>query len=509
MHRLPHVLRYPFRLLLLLAVIAVAQPDGLAAQDPPGLRIENRGMSDAEANEVFADLDPARMPADLLVDQVATLVDPELFDGSERAPAASLRAWRQLYHQLSRSGVGPGTRPHPRGGRMAQGLPSIDRINEIAEEHLERGRLPIALVNVPYARIAPDAFDQGLLELEGNRLRQAGSRGRSPYRRGRAFAAAAFTERTVERSVDFVIPRELIFDRGNGRGSRLTVDFDDGRGPRRVRAGDVIPVTYDSGGEKQISLTSQTGGDTFTALTTLEVSSTIIPSPDLVWSNQVAQRHYAAGFGGYDAYFFLGSGNTVPTRPVVFVEGFDPYYDDPAKRRTWEDIYDILLQQNFISQLRARGYDAVIMKLDNATDYVQRNAFALEHLLAQLEVHLGRETDVDAHALDHLGRKAHEGGPHGVGARLDVQNAVVPLDVRRRALRGALDDHVHAGQRLSGNILHMAVDRSLLSQRSRCTRQRQDDDHHHPWRVRDDAIEPPKNVHREGAEKEAGSRNRR
>ena len=380
------------RLAALLLCISILQPGGdAAAQNAPAIRVDNQGVSEDELGRVFEDLDPSRIPTGLLIDQVAVLIDPSALDGTPAAPSGRLDEWRQIFHQFSRSGTRHGATPHPRGGRAAEGLPSIEQLNRVAEEYLDRGLTPLGIMHVSFNRIAADALTRGLVRLENGRLRDAASRRESSYTAQRTFAVAVFDAKATTRSVRFVIPPELNISYGAPRSSRLSIDFGDGRGFQTVRAGEVVPVTYDTGGTKQIAVEAESGGETYIATTTMEVSATAVPAPDLVWSNQTATRAYAGGFASYDAYFYYGAGNTAPTRPVVFVEGFDPYYNDPAKRRTHEDIYEILLQQDFIARLRALGYDAVVMKLHNAADYVQRNAYALEHLLGRLNTAIPAE----------------------------------------------------------------------------------------------------------------------
>ena len=427
---------------LLLVLLLMMMSSAAAAQQTPAVRIVNRGMSEADLERVFESLEESRIPSGLLVDQVAALIDPTLFDGTPQAPPATVDEWRQLYHQLSRSGIGRGRRAHARGGRTVPELPSIDQVNAVAERHLAAGLVPLAVLNTPFARIKSDAFDRGRLSVQNGRIREARRRGPSAYDTHHAFAVTAFDVRAESRSVRFVIPSELSFSRGTRGASTFRVDFGDGLGDREVRAGDVVEVEYDEGGLKEISFSAEYNGQTYVAATTLEVSTASIPTPDLVWSGQRAQRGYAGGRAGYSAYFFYGQGNTAPTRPVVFVEGFDPYYQDPANRRTWEDIYEILLQEDFVSRLRALGYDAVIMKLDNATDYVQRNAFALEHLLRRLRgaVPAGEKSIVVGPSMGGLiGRYAlsymeRHGIPHNVRlfASLDApqQAANFPLGVQ-------------------------------------------------------------------------------
>jgi hypothetical protein len=60
----------------------------------------------------------------------------------------------------------------------------------------------------------------------------------------------------------------------------------------------------------------------------------------------------------------------------VVVEGFD--LDNSMN---WDELYALLNQQNLLEDLRADGYDAVVLNFSDATDYLQRNAFVLVDLL--------------------------------------------------------------------------------------------------------------------------------
>jgi pimeloyl-ACP methyl ester carboxylesterase len=62
------------------------------------------------------------------------------------------------------------------------------------------------------------------------------------------------------------------------------------------------------------------------------------------------------------------------------IEGFD--IDDTMN---WDELYALLNQQNLVEDLRARGYDAVVLDFTESTDYIQRNAFVAVDLIHQVQ----------------------------------------------------------------------------------------------------------------------------
>ncbi len=380
----------PLRAILLSFTLLLAAPLAVlfeaVAQELPELRIEEHG-TDADARRAFKTLDPARIPTGLLHDQVAGLVDLARFDGRPRAEAASLDDWRQAYFELARSGVP--------GAEKAVPFPSADAIARAAERYLDQGLTPIAVLDVAYNRIRPDALERGLLRMQNGRLYDAGHRARTPYETQTAFVAAVYKAKSHGRSVRFVVPPELYAaPEPPGRAAQLEVDLGDGRGWRPIRLGEAVTTTYATGGTKEIRLALRENGRTRYAAATHEVDDIEIPEPDRVWLDQEAEIGYAGGAARYDAYAFYGRNRSRLVRPVVFVEGFDVYADDPARRRTWQDIYELLAEEGFAETLLAARRGIVILKLHDAADYVQRNAFALVDLLATLDAELPRRGDV-------------------------------------------------------------------------------------------------------------------
>ncbi len=75
--------------------------------------------------------------------------------------------------------------------------------------------------------------------------------------------------------------------------------------------------------------------------------------------------------------------------PVIVVEGFD--LDNTMN---WDELYQLLNQENLLETLRADGFDAVVLNFTDATDYVQRNSFVVVELIEQIRALLDPHRDI-------------------------------------------------------------------------------------------------------------------
>lgn len=360
------------RLALLLLTLLV--PLTTAAQSLPTVRIEHDG-SDAVLTRAFSQLDAAQVPAGLLHSRVASVLDLTRFDGRPEAEPATLNDWRQAYFELARSAV---------TAQAQRYLPDLDRLDQAALAYRQREQVPLAVVSLDYGVLKPTALDKGLVRVQNGRLRDVSGARASLFETRAVFAVTSFQQTLHRRTVTFIIPPELYVHNQRQPAATFRVDFGDGSGERTVRPGDAVTVQYAQGGPKTVRLAAEVDGRTRTATTTLRLAAAEVPEPDVVWRDQQAARAYEGGTASYDAYVFLGDGHTQITSPIVFVEGFDVYANDPVRRRTWQDMYQLVAEEGVADELRARGFDIVLHKLHDAAGYVQRNAFALEHLLGRL-----------------------------------------------------------------------------------------------------------------------------
>jgi len=103
-----------------------------------------------------------------------------------------------------------------------------------------------------------------------------------------------------------------------------------------------------------------------------------------------ATEPYQGTAGTGRAYVALAPGHAALTRPIIVIEGFDI---DNAMG--WDELYALLNQENLLEDLRARGYDAVVLDFTDATDAIQRNAFVFTQLLGEVETAIDPEQTVD------------------------------------------------------------------------------------------------------------------
>ncbi|HMB69477.1 MAG TPA: hypothetical protein VKU85_09195, partial [bacterium] len=153
----------------------------------------------------------------------------------------------------------------------------------------------------------------------------------------------------------------------------------DGLGFRDVQPGAQIPVRYASTGSRTVRVIARTAaGDVRHASFGFDVRRLFVPAADETLA-VTATVPYLGNFGTGDAFIYRSASNPVLTNPVIVVEGFD--LDDSLN---WPELYDLLNQQNLLEDLRADGFDAVVLNFTEATAPLQENAFVVTELIQQI-----------------------------------------------------------------------------------------------------------------------------
>jgi hypothetical protein len=117
------------------------------------------------------------------------------------------------------------------------------------------------------------------------------------------------------------------------------------------------------------------------------VTALAVPAPTATWPLTGSQPFQGATATG-EAYLYLAEGRAALTDPVVVVEGFD--LDNSM---AWDELYQLLNRENLLEDLRAAGRDAVVLNFTDSTEPVERNAFVLTALLAQVEATIAPQRD--------------------------------------------------------------------------------------------------------------------
>ena len=293
---------------------------------------------------------PSVTPSGILVDRALPLAHLDQLDGSADAPVAGFHRWRQVIWELRESSEDPARWPDPLAVQ-----PTALKIAGTT--------VPLGLVHAAYDRLDED----GTLAV------------------GEVFAAAALREAIYEgASVDFLLDDRWLLDFGPGTVKALRLDPGDGDGMRPLIPGHPLPAHYTVTGSAILRLEADlSDGRTLHAATELEVKRLDTPDPTETWQI-TATESYGGEYGTGQAYVYLSDRHTVLTDPVVVSEGFD--LDNTMD---WPVLYDLLNQQNLIEDLRAAGFDAVVLDFTEATDPIQRNAFVLTALLQQVREVIG------------------------------------------------------------------------------------------------------------------------
>jgi len=350
---------------IVLAVVIVSATL-LTPRPVPAGPIEDR------LHEALERLDTGDLGTGVLYDRVLPLSGIERFAGDGRI-VASRDSWRQLYEELRRASADPTQRP------PAEAL--------IERARLRRDAVRLAVVFDRYERIRRDALERGAVAIRDGRLVRGSG---EAFQAHTAFAAAALREWSYHGTeVRFVLDRDDYFSNRAGAVPRLEADLDDGLGFRAMDFGVPLTARYAETGAKTLRLRATTAdGATVVAALAFSVRALAAPAPDDT-IRVAGTIPYLGGVASGEAYVYLVPGRTQILNPAIVVEGFDLYND-----MNWDELYELLNQENLIETLRADGFDAVVLNFTDATDYLQRNSFVVVDLLQQIRGITGPQTTV-------------------------------------------------------------------------------------------------------------------
>jgi hypothetical protein len=245
--------------------------------------------------------------------------------------------------------------------------------------------IPLAVVDVGYERLHPESLARGWARIRDGELQLEPQAIQSAH----AFAAAALREHTYHGAA---VPLRLDRRWWSTNGPwpvTVRADFDDGRGWRRLQFDRTTLVHYAQLGRHTLRLAARyaDGAERF-ARFELDVRALVAPAPDDTLQ-VTASVPYLGEPGTGEAYVYLADGHAEVTQPVVVIEGFD--IDDSLN---WDELYALLNQESLLEDLRADGYDAVVLNFDVATTYLQRNGYLVATLLQQVRSTIDPATDI-------------------------------------------------------------------------------------------------------------------
>ncbi len=303
--------------------------------------------SQAQSEQQPPPRSPAGFAGDIVVGQNLELAELPGLDGRANADVVSLQRWRQAVFEL----------------------------NKAAKVELEWPRARKLSRQAGQQRVTQKNWNLVSLALLHARYEQQDGAGRRQTKTVFTFSPL---QSQIFNGADFelLLEAEAYLIHAVEPASELWLDADDGLGMRPLTPGQALAVSYQDTGMKILSLEARLpNGDVLQSNAQLDVLQLATPDPDDIW-NIAASETYGGVAGTGSAYIYLADGHATVTNPVVIVEGFD--IDNSLG---WPELYDLLNRENLLEDLRAAGFDAVVLDFTEAVDPIQRNGLVLTELL--------------------------------------------------------------------------------------------------------------------------------
>ena len=307
----------------------------------------------------------------ILYDLVVPFSGIARFDGSEQTPPNTLKNWSQVYFELTKAALKP------------METPAISEIKNQVKVFANQGVVPIGALLYHYnflnENLEKYADGAGNLNFENKNIPEK-----------LVFTSCALRDKTYNgQHLTFTLSDEFIFSNFEVLPQQWFINFDDGNAWQQIIPGKTLEVSYVSTGTKTIKLKAvfKDGHELFSS-SSFNVIELVTPNPTTTWAVQGEIPYQGVTTSG-EAFIYLAEGRSKVVKPIVVSEGID--FDDALG---WEEIYNLLNQENLLENLRAEGFDAVILNFAQPLNYMQQNAFLYIKLLQMVNDSIGYERKI-------------------------------------------------------------------------------------------------------------------
>ncbi len=340
-------------------------------------------------DHVFGAIEPSKVTTGLLKEFGVRHNEVELFNGTISTDnLVDEIQWQSLYSSLYSMRVGTTT-------TMTD--PATMFTNLAGQQAASPDIVLLVAQYYSYEQYKSNAYTNGDVTITNDRIYDVA--GRNPYETKTAFAVAPLKNEVSGSDFSFRLQSSMIHTNTVQMLSYVEVDFDDGQGYQTISLNNTVNIAYTKGGEKELEVKFvYNGGPTLYSHSRIYV--TYIPSPlpgkgfngnVLLYQNELktgAQYLGASAIG--EVTIELASGHSQLTKPLIVVEGFDPFdnfdYGDFIYDRNFGGINVDINEDPTVSftinnAIDTSGYDLVFVNYVNSMDYIQRNAYMLEEVI--------------------------------------------------------------------------------------------------------------------------------
>lgn len=365
-----------------------------------------------EADQVLLNLNKANVTTGILYDRVFPLANLHKFQGLSTDDTTNTEHFHQAYYELYNAMINNGSYQTP------EALNNYLKTNYLGNEHT------IGLMLFNYNYLDTNAIKNNQLYSINSQLYDDPNRTTSPWLQNTFFVASPLlpAESILKQGEHtFTIDPNLILSNTAFNISTITVNFDDGFGDQQLYNNNGA-----SGGMQTNSIFSKvarflaskiylvrltvvlTNGQTYRSLSKV-ISKKDNPIKTIIdgcnggdviniTGNPINASQYGGGLEHAEgkAYIFYSNANCGTgkiSKPIIFLDGFDP-----ANDRDVQKIYDEFVNKNITfkgvdvklgDKLRADGYDIIVYDYKDGGDLIEKNALAVVSLLQQLQYNFG------------------------------------------------------------------------------------------------------------------------
>ncbi len=368
-----------------------------------------------QATNMFTPLDKNRIPHKVLLDYGFEYTNLKAFNGTlTDSTVVDVPTLKHIYNTLFSSRVTSATT----GFINPNNFDSNWKTNRIA------GTITLSGLYYKYNAFINDAINLGKVNFVNNQFQDKFVSGvwQNPYQEFQAFAMAPAITKYEGLSFKVKIPSTIFYSNYQSLVQSIQIDFGNDAGYVTVPFNQNITVNYATEGVKTwkyklnltngTSLLSQSKIDVTQGVTTIPwgtataspsaMSATSVASSTIYSHNITATKNYNGAFGTVKLTID-DTNNDGIRKPLIVAEGFDAGIILAPERINGMNTYSQFRTESFNggTELRSliynsnKQYDIIYVDWDNGVDFLQKNAFALEAVIAWVNsVKIGTEKNV-------------------------------------------------------------------------------------------------------------------
>ncbi|MGQ7856651.1 T9SS type A sorting domain-containing protein [Pedobacter sp. WC2501] len=354
-----------------------------------------------KSNYYFEKLDKSQITSGLMSDYGIEFLDLESYNGATNNTGnfVGLQELRLLYASLYSSQINGNANLQP-----------LENVNSILSNNIALNKpITFAVLLYNYQNMRTDAVSANLITVSNDQMYDVPGRQQSPYKTNQVFAAAPIRQAVTLGNNQILFKSDLFYSNSGKTLQSAAVDIGETGSYQTVQLNSPSTVNFTQTGFVSIAIRMTFSDGT---ICNGHTKVLVYPLPDSSTSNTaskntgnqtqrfglgrtvtketvVATKSYLGKQGKGDITIQLSQNNYTGQirKPLIVVEGFD--MDNTYEFEDWARSTLIDQSGNNPPQYISlnddldnnKEYDLIFLNFEDATDYIQRNAFLLEKVI--------------------------------------------------------------------------------------------------------------------------------